>query len=54
MPPIFSAFFYRKARPGVPYTEQAILRKDETLRVKTPSYDPECGGDIPTTKLTSL
>lgn len=54
MPPIFSAFFHGKPRPGVPYTEQAILRKDETLRVKTPSYDPERGGDIPTTKLTSL
>jgi hypothetical protein len=54
MPPIFSAFFHGKLRPTVPYTEQAILRKNGTLRVKTPSYDPERGGDIPTTKLTSL
>jgi hypothetical protein len=54
MPPLFSAFFHGKPRPGVSYTKQAILRKNQTLRVKTPSYDPEHGGDIPTTKLTSL
>jgi len=54
MPPIFSGFFLGKPRPGVPQTEQAILRKPQTLRVKTTSCDPKRGGDIPTTKLTSL
>jgi hypothetical protein len=49
------------SRPGVPYTGQAIIRRDSTSSASfssfstvMPFYDPESGSDISITKFASL